>query len=219
MKRLNFLTCLSLFLLILSGIAFALENPKTAVVEFQNKTKWRTKGFESDVTELFIYKLNKTGHYELLPKEDVTNALKESGIAGNIYLRRGEAVALGKKLGARLVMTGKIEKMKLEERSANVRLISPQGGGGMPPNPPTDLERRKILLKCKIKVKVVDVEKNRVIWEGKKSGETAVHGFTTLRMKAEEEVNKKDIARLLNEVLDKIIKEIEKKTNYLRKAS
>jgi hypothetical protein len=214
MKKIIFTICFSLLFLSLTVTATAVPPTPTTVVEFLNDTDWWGIKFGTHVADMLIHKLRLSGYYTFTPRPKIHSALTARNLPFNIYLSKSAAVDIGEDLNTRLVITGKIESIKVTKYYRYVP--PPRPRRYYPPPRGRVVERHIASLKIKIKVKVVDVEKDKVIWEGSKTGDATFPKGVLVRPGSKGKWAADHADQIIREALDKIAKEINKKTEYLR---
>jgi len=208
-------------LLLLCSFLPALASPptRTVVVEFANKTDWWGERYGTHTADMLINRLRRTGHYSFLPRREIRRALGARSLPQNIYLKKDIAVEIGEELGARLVITGRIESIKVIKyyRYVPAPPPPPPYKRRFPPPRRRVVEKNIATLRVKIKVRIVDTLRNKTIWEGTKSGDVTFPKGVLYRPGPKGKWMADVAERIVNEALDKIAYEIEKRTEYLRK--
>lgn len=213
MKKFAFIICLFLLIPSLSLNLPADEQVPTAVVEFLNSSDWWGVKMGTHVADMLISKMGGSGYYSFIPRPQIQHALKTRNLPFNTYLGEANAVAIGNEFGSRLFITGKIESIKITKYHRYVPPPRPRPHSPLPPKAP---KRYIYSLKVKIKVKIIDVEKDSVIWEGSKSGDATFAKGVLLRPGPSGAWEQQHADIIINKALNKIVKEVKEKTEYLR---
>ena len=189
---------------------------QTAIVEFSNTTDWWGTKMGTHVADKLINRMNSSGYYSFVLQPRVHHALTNNNLPYNIFINKEQGIAIGNEVSVRLLITGKIESIKVAEYH---RYVPPPRRRPKPhkPLPPAKVKKRYVSkLKVKLKVKVIDIEANKVIWEGTKSGDATFAKDVLLPPGAKGAWAAHHADVMLSEALNKIVKEINKKTEYMR---
>jgi hypothetical protein len=216
MKKNIFIAFIFVLLYIISFNTEAGKKVQTAIVEFSNATDWWGTKMGTHVADKLINKMNSSGYYSFASRSRIHQALTNNTLPYNIFINKEKGIVIGNEVNARLLITGKIESIKVAEYH---RYVLPPRRGPKPhkPLPPPKAKKRYVSkLKVKLKVKVIDIEANKVIWEGTKSGDATFAKGVLLPPGAKGAWAAHHADSILNEALNKIVIEINKKTEYMR---
>jgi hypothetical protein len=191
----------------------AVEKVKTAVVEFSNDTNWWGTKMGSHATDMLINKMNSSGYYSFVLQSKIHNVLTNLNLPFNSYINKENAIIIGNEVSAILLITGKIESIKIADYHpyAPLPLRRPK------PLKPLPAKNRYISkLQVKLKAKIIDIEAHKVIWEGTKSGDATFAKGVLLPPGAKGAWATHHADAILSEALNKIATEINNKSEYMR---
>jgi hypothetical protein len=191
----------------------AVEKVKTAVVEFSNDTNWWGTQMGSHATDMLIRKMNSSGYYSFVLQSKIRHVLTNNNLPNNIFINKEQGIIIGNEVSAMLLITGKIDSIKI----TNYHSYAPPPRRRPRPLKPLPTKNRYISkLRVKLKVKIIDIKANKVIWEGTKSGDAAFAKGILLPPGAKGAWAAQHADTILNEALNKIVIEINKKSEYMR---